>query len=135
MLPPGCSVGDIIKIVEISTTIYRAFQDAHQNSSRQVQILASEFKRFHEFLIQLKQLLDRHGKPLPFGYDGFLETLAECEKFLGPYCDRLIDRKRSMQKMWSTVKFGFDDKDVDRLRKQVAGHVQSLQLSIQFLNL
>lgn len=134
MTPIGWSVGDIIKLVEVSAKVYAAFQDARQNSSRQVQILVDEFTRFHQFLVQLKQLLDKYHKPL-LGYEGFKETLKECEEFLKPYSDRLIDRKKSIAKGWATIKFVWEDKDVERLRKQVAGHVQSLQLYINFLTL
>jgi hypothetical protein len=137
MLPPGFgwSAGDIIKLIEVSVKIYAAFQDANKNSSKQTRILVDEFTRFHKFLLLLKDLLEKYGKPLPFGYDEFRETLRECESFIKPYADSLLDRGKGFKKAWKTIAFTWNDKDVDRLRKQVTGHVQSLNLIINYLTL
>ena len=136
MLPGlGLSAGDVIKLLEVSAQIYSAFRDASKNSPNQVQLLVKEFKRFHEFLGLLAQLLKKYGRPLPFGYEDFQKTLEDCQKFLQPYADALIDRKKSVPYVWQTLKFANEKEDVDRLRKQVDGHVQSLNLYIGYLQL
>src|SRR2546423_7933487 len=72
MLPGlGWSAGDVIKIIEVSTTLYSAFRDGYKNSENQVQLLVKEFMRFHEFLQKLAQLLRKYERPLPFGYEDF----------------------------------------------------------------
>ncbi|OCK82251.1 hypothetical protein K432DRAFT_229778 [Lepidopterella palustris CBS 459.81] len=137
MLPPGFgwSPGDLVKLIELSTRVYSALADAQKNSSNQVKLLVKEFNRFHEFLKALSRLLERYGRPLPFGSDDFKETLKECEKFIQPYADALIDRRPSITYAYHAVKFVSEDKDVERLRKQVDGHVQSLKLYIGYLTL
>lgn len=62
-------------------------------------------------------------------------TLEDCQRFLQPYADALIDRKKSVPYVWHTIKFTNEKEDVDRLRKQVGGHVQSLNLYIGYLRL
>ena len=136
MLPGlGWSAGDVIKIIEVSTTLYSAFRDGYKNSENQVQLLVKEFMRFHEFLQKLAQLLRKYERPLPFGYEDFEKTMKDCVNFLQPYADALIDRKKSIPKAFYTVKFTTAEKNVERLRKQVDGHVQSLSLYISYLQL
>ncbi|KAF2181551.1 hypothetical protein K469DRAFT_740775 [Zopfia rhizophila CBS 207.26] len=132
----GLSPSDIIKLVEISTRIYIAFKDANDNSESQVEGLVKEFSTFHHCLLQLEELMKEYDKPLPFPYLDFKETLERCQKTIKPYAEHLVDNKRMTAKKFSyTIRYIGKETEIDRLRKQITGHYQALQMCISFLQL
>ncbi|PSN65516.1 hypothetical protein BS50DRAFT_60712 [Corynespora cassiicola Philippines] len=131
----GLSPSDIIKLVEISTRIYDAFNNANLSSAAQVEALVREFGDFHHFLVMLDALMKEYNKPLPFPCSSFKETLERCDKCLEPYREQLVDRKMSAKKFLYTVRYIGKENEVDWLRRQIAGHYQVLHLCISFLQL
>ena len=148
----GFSPSDVVKLVEVSTRVYLAFKgmpnhpepcqcftdisaDANENSEVQVEGLVREFTAFHQCLVQLDELMREYGKPLPFPFDDFKDTIERCEKSIKPYADNLIDKKMNFTKMVYTIKYMGKEKEIDGLRKQISGHYQALQMCISFLQL
>ncbi|KAF2013587.1 hypothetical protein BU24DRAFT_351067 [Aaosphaeria arxii CBS 175.79] len=132
----GVSPSDIVKLVEFSTRIYVAFKDANDNSEAQVEALVREFSNFHECLVQLDELMKEYGKPLPFPYLDFKETLEKCDKTLKGYATHLVDNKKMTPKKFVyTIKYIGKEKEIDGLRKQLSGHYQATQMCISFLQL
>lgn len=132
----GVSPSDVLKLVEFSTRVYVAFKDANDNSEAQVEGLVREFSTFHHCLVELDQLMREYGKPLPFPYLDFKETLQKCDKTLKPYAANLVDSKKmTMKKFTYTIKYIGKEKEIDGLRKQINGHYQALQMCISFLQL
>lgn len=131
----GLSPSDVLKLIEISTRVYGAFKDAYNNSESQVEGLVREFTHFHHCLVQLDELMKEYGKPLPFPYLDFEETLTKCQKVIKPYVDNLVDRKKSLKKAYYIIAYIDKEKDIDRLRKQITGHYQALNMCISFLQL
>ncbi|KAH6629758.1 hypothetical protein C7974DRAFT_310982 [Boeremia exigua] len=131
----GISPTDVLKLVEVSTRVYLAFKDANENSEVQVEGLVREFTAFHHCLIELDELMRDYGKPLPFPFEDFKDTIERCEKSIKPYADNLIDKKMNFTKMVYTIKYMGKEKEIDGLRKQIAGHYQALQMCISFLQL
>lgn len=76
-----------------------------------------------------------YGKPLPFPYIDFQDTLQKCEKTLKPYATHLVDNKMNVKKFMYTIKYIGKEKEIDGLRKQINGHYQALQMCISFLQL
>lgn len=124
----------MIKLVEVSFVIYRAFQDAHKNSSRQFQLLVDEFARFHTSLELLKSLLEEHNKKLYFGYDQFKDTLKECKEFLDGY-SVLAERRISIGKIFQTIGWTTEDATIRRLVGAVRGHAHVINLYYGYMNL
>ena len=58
----GWSVGDVIRLIEISVVVYKAFIDARRNSSRQLGLLTEKFERFHRSFELLRSLVEEHNK-------------------------------------------------------------------------
>ncbi|KAF2272595.1 uncharacterized protein EI97DRAFT_385435 [Westerdykella ornata] len=132
----GVSPSDVIKLVEFSTRVYVAFKDANENSEEQVEGLVREFANFHHCLVQLKDLMKEYGKPLPFPYVDFQDTLEKCSKTLEPYANHLVDNKKmTYKKFIYIIKYIGKEKEIDGLRKQITGHYQALQMCISFLQL
>ncbi|KAF3032529.1 hypothetical protein E8E12_002302 [Didymella heteroderae] len=131
----GFSPSDVVKLVEVSTRVYLAFKDANENSEAQVGGLVREFTAFHQCLIELDELMREYGKPLPFPFDDFKDTIDRCEKSIKPYAENLIDKKMNLSKMVYTIKYMGKEKEIDGLRKQISGHYQALQMCISFLQL
>ncbi|KAF2624441.1 hypothetical protein BU25DRAFT_161267 [Macroventuria anomochaeta] len=131
----GFSPSDVVKLVEVSTRVYLAFKDANENSEVQVEGLVREFTAFHHCLVELDELMREYGKPLPFPFDDFKDTIDRCEKSIKPYADNLIDKKMNFTKMVYTIKYMGKEKEIDGLRKQISGHYQALQMCISFLQL
>jgi hypothetical protein len=153
----GVSPSDVIKLVEFSTRLYVAFKgtnsnqpcqtqstgttcsrftDANDNSEAQVEGLVREFSTFHHCLVELEELMKEYGKPLPFPYLDFKETLQRCEKALKPYASHLVDNKKmTLKKFTYTIKYIGKEKEIDGLRKQITGHYQALQMCTSFLQL
>lgn len=149
----GFSPSDVVKLVEVSTRVYLAFkgmmcpllsericsltfnEDANENSEAQVGGLVREFTAFHQCLIELDDLMREYGKPLPFPFDDFKDTIERCEKSIKPYAENLIDKKMNLSKMVYTIKYMGKEKEIDGLRKQISGHYQALQMCISFLQL
>ncbi|KAF2200036.1 hypothetical protein GQ43DRAFT_374804 [Delitschia confertaspora ATCC 74209] len=132
----GLSPSDIIKLVEYSTRIYVAFKDANESSEAQVQGLVREFSTFHHCLVELDDLMKEYGKPLPFPYLQFEETLQRCQETLKPYANHLVDNKKMTFKRFSyTIKYIGKEREMDGLRKQITGHCQAIQMCISFLQL
>ncbi|KAF2758083.1 hypothetical protein EJ05DRAFT_376600 [Pseudovirgaria hyperparasitica] len=131
----GWSVTDVVKLVELSAKVYMAFNDASKNSTVQVQALVRELKNFNTSLSLLQNLLEKYGKCVPLVFADFEKTLKECETFIKPYVDALIDRGKSVNKGYHTIAFAWKDKDVERFRAQIHGHVQALLIHTQYLNL
>ena len=78
--------------------------------------------------------MKEYGKRLPFSNAGFKETLERCQKTLEPYSTHLVDNKKmTVKKAYYTVKYIGKEKEIDNLRKQIAGHYSALQLRISFL--
>ncbi|PVH95352.1 hypothetical protein DM02DRAFT_690958 [Periconia macrospinosa] len=135
-MDPGYSISEFIKLVQFSARIYVAFNvDANDSSQAQVEGLVREFAAFHHCLEELAELMKDYGKPLPFSYGDFKETLKRCEETIEPYKANLIDRKMSIKKFLYTIKYIGKEKEIDNLRHQINGHFQSIQLCIQFLHL
>ena len=130
----GWSSGDLFILVQTSVQIYNAFNDARKNSTRQFQLLTDEFGRFQTFLCLLHDLLQKHNRPLYFGYDQFKRTLEECDEFLQKYSS-LADRRPSVSKIIRVVVWTTEDRTIDRLRKDVTGHAHVLGLYTNYLNL
>lgn len=152
----GFSPTDVINLVQYSTRLYMAFKgslkstpaikpkgkhllsneiDANENSETQVTDLVREFNNFHECLQELSELMQEYGKPIPFSYLEFEDTLSRCEKTLEPYKDNLVDRKMSVKKFIYTIKYIGKEKEIDMLRSLIRGQVQALQLRINFLQM
>ncbi|ORY11458.1 hypothetical protein BCR34DRAFT_538353 [Clohesyomyces aquaticus] len=132
----GVSPSDVIKLVEFSSRLYIAFKDANDNSESQVEALIKEFSTFHHCLCQLDELMREYGKPLPFPYLDFKETLQKCQQTLKPYSDHLVDnRKMTLKRFGYTIRYIGKETEFDRLRKQITGHYQALQMCISFLQL
>ncbi|KAJ4296420.1 hypothetical protein N0V90_006465 [Kalmusia sp. IMI 367209] len=130
----GIAVSDIVKLVKDSTRIYLAFKDA-DDSEGPVQGLVREFVSFHQCLLQLEELMTEYGKPLPFPYLDFKETIQHCEKILIPMSSIAIGKKKSLKKFIYQIKYVGREKEVDRLRARISGHYQALQMCISFLQL
>ena len=80
--------------------------------------------------------MNEYGKPLPFPYLDFKETLQKCDKTLKPYATNLVDSKKmTVKKFTYTIKYIGKEKEIDGLRKQINGHCQALQMCISFLQL
>lgn len=80
--------------------------------------------------------MTEYGKPLPFPYLDFQETLQRCEKSLKPYANHLVDSKKmTVRKITYTIRYIGKEKEIDGLRKQINGHYQALQMCISFLQL
>ena len=109
--------------------------DANENSEAQVEGLVREFTAFHHCLVELDELMREYGKPLPFPFDDFKDTIERCEKSIKPYAENLIDKKMNFTKMVYTIKYMGKEKEIDGLRKQISGHYQALQMCISFLQL
>jgi hypothetical protein len=110
--------------------------DANDNSEAQVEGLVREFSTFHHCLVELEELMKEYGKPLPFPYLDFKETLQRCEKALKPYASHLVDNKKmTLKKFTYTIKYIGKEKEIDGLRKQITGHYQALQMCTSFLQL
>lgn len=150
----GCSPTDILKLVEFSTRVYLAFkgkpslfcsigrvlrlltyQDANENSEAQVQGLVREFSAFHDCLSELAELMKKYGRPMPFPCKEFELTLERCDKALEPYAQHLIDKKMGIKKIIYVIRYMGMEKEIDGLRKQIAGHYQALNMCISFLQL
>ncbi|KAF2876086.1 hypothetical protein BDV95DRAFT_482567 [Massariosphaeria phaeospora] len=131
----GMSPSDIIKLVQFSTRIYVAFTGANEKSSAQVEELVREFSTFHHCLVELEDLMKEYGKPLPFPYVDFQETLQRCQKTLKPYETQLVDKRTNPKKIMRTILYMGKEKEMDGLRKAITGHYQALQLCISFLQL
>ncbi|KAF1968420.1 hypothetical protein BU23DRAFT_602165 [Bimuria novae-zelandiae CBS 107.79] len=131
----GFSLSDVAKLVQVSTRVYLAFKDANDNSETQVSGLVREFSTFHHCLLDLSELMKEYGKPLPFPYLDFQETLKRCEETIEPYASHLVDRKMSMKKFVYTIRYIGKEKEIAGLRTVVMGHWQSLQMCISFLQL
>lgn len=137
MLPAGFgwSAGDIIKLIEISIVVYKAFNDARKNSSRQFQLLTEEFGRFHTCLELLHALLKEHDKKLYFGHDQFKGTLEECHEFLLKYLV-LGDRRNSVVKFLKTIGWTTEEKStINRLITAVHGHAHVIGLYTGYMTL
>ncbi|KAF3005978.1 hypothetical protein E8E13_010369 [Curvularia kusanoi] len=131
----GFSPSDVVKLLEVSTRVYLAFKDANENSEVQVEGLVREFTGFHHCLEELDELMKEYGKPLPFPFEDFRDTIERCEKTIKPYAENLIDKKMNFSKIVYTIKYMGKEKEIDGLRKQIAGHYQALQMCISFLQL
>lgn len=79
--------------------------------------------------------MKEYGKPLPFPFDDFRDTIDRCDKSIKTYAEKLIDTKMNFIKMVYTLKWMGKEKEIDGLRKQIAGHYQALQMCISFLQL
>lgn len=131
----GWSVGDVVKLIEVSVTVYKAFNDARKNSSRQFQLLTDEFGRFHTCLELLHNLLKEHNKNLYFGHDQFQATLEECHEFLQEYAV-LGDRRKSVAKFFKTIGWTNEEQStITRLRTAVHGHAHVIGLYTDYMNL
>jgi hypothetical protein len=109
--------------------------DANENSEAQVESLVREFQAFSQCLLELDELMKEFGKPLPFPVDDFKKTLERCEASLKPYKENLVDKKMSPSKFVWTIKYIGKEKELDSLRKQIAGHYQALNMCLSFLQL
>jgi adenylate kinase family enzyme len=137
MVPAGLgwSVGDIIKLVEVSLVVYQAFNDARTNSSRQFQLLTDEFGRFHTCLELLHNVLEEHNKRLYFGHEHFKATLQECQDFLAKY-SVLGDRRNSFVRFIKTIGWTTEERGtINRLRTAVHGHAHVIGLYIGYMTL
>ena len=79
--------------------------------------------------------MKEYGKPLPFPYLDFKETLKRCEETIEPYANHLVDRKMSMKKFVYTIRYIGKEKEIANLRTVIMGHYQALQMCISFLQL
>lgn len=79
--------------------------------------------------------MKEYGKPLPFPYLDFEETLKRCEETIEPYANNLVDRKMSVKKFYYTIKYIGKETEIVNLRTQITGHYQALQMCISFLQL
>lgn len=148
----GFSPSDVVKLVELSTRVYVAFKgmlehleplstlaktsaDANESSEAQVEGLVREFGAFHRCLVELDELMREYGKPLPFPFDDFKNTIERCEKSIKPYAENLVEKKMTFTKIVYTIKYIGKEKEIDGLRKQISGHYQALQMCISFLQL
>ncbi|KAF2448298.1 hypothetical protein P171DRAFT_352782 [Karstenula rhodostoma CBS 690.94] len=131
----GFSPSDVVKLVQVSTRVYLAFKDANDNSETQVSGLVREFTSFHHCLLELSELMKEYGKPLPFPYLDFQETLQRCEETIEPYANHLVDRKMSMKKFVYTIRYIGKEKEISNLRTVIMGHYQALQMCTAFLQL
>ncbi|KAK7181800.1 hypothetical protein DPSP01_012521 [Paraphaeosphaeria sporulosa] len=131
----GFSPSDVVKLVQVSTRVYLAFKDANDNSETQVSGLVREFSSFHQCLLELSELMNEYGKPLPFPYLDFQETLQRCEETIEPYANHLVDRKMSMKKFVYTIRYIGKEKEIANLRTVIMGHYQALQMCTSFLQL
>jgi hypothetical protein len=130
----GFSPSDILKLIEISTNVYVAFSGAYNNSEKQVEGLVREFSDFHLCLIELQKLMKEYGKPLPLPYLNFEKTLEKCMAMIKPYSDSLVDKKMSAKKAYHTIAWIGKEKDINRLRSQLAGHSLALHMCISFIS-
>jgi len=131
----GFSPTDVINLVQLSTRVYNAFKDANDNSERQVAGLVREFTNFHGCLLQLSGLMQEYGKPLPFPYLDFQQTLKRCQETMEPYASHLVDRKMSMKKALYIIKYIGKETEIENLRTELNGHYQALQMCTSFLQL
>ncbi|KAJ4298237.1 hypothetical protein N0V90_006136 [Kalmusia sp. IMI 367209] len=131
----GFSPSDVVKLVQVSTRVYLAFKDANDNSETQVSGLVREFSSFHQCLLELSELMKEYGKPLPFPYLDFQETLKRCEETIEPYANHLVDRKMSVRKFVYTIRYIGKEKEISNLRTVIMGHYQAIQMCISFLQL
>ena len=97
--------------------------------------LVREFNSFHQCLLDLSELMKEYGKPLPFPYLDFQETLKRCEETIEPYANHLVDRKMSMKKFVYTIRYIGKEKEISNLRTVIMGHYQALQMCTSFLQL
>lgn len=109
--------------------------DAHDNSESQCAGLVREFSSFHHCLLELSELMKDYGKPLPFPYLDFQETLKRCEETIEPYANHLVDRKMSVKKALYVIRYIGKEKEISNLRTVINGHYQALQMCISFLQL
>ncbi|KAF2677836.1 hypothetical protein K458DRAFT_395477 [Lentithecium fluviatile CBS 122367] len=131
----GFSPTDVINLVQVSARVYVAFKDANDNSEAQVKGLVREFTNFHRCLLELSELMQEYGKPLPFPYLDFQETLKRCEETIEPYASNLVDRKMSFKKVMYIIKYIGKENEIDNLRSSITCHYQSIQMCISFLQL
>jgi hypothetical protein len=95
-----------------------------------------EFATFHGCLVELEDLMKTYGKPLPFSYPEFKETLTRCDELIKPYATELVDKRNSsVKKAVRTLLFIGKEKEIDGLRKQISAHCQALQMCLSFIHL
>lgn len=95
-----------------------------------------EFQTFAQHLLDLDKMMKRFGRPMPFPVDDFKETLAACEASLQPYKKNLLgEQKMGFSKMYWAIKYIGKEKELDILRKRVAGHSQALIMRLNALNM
>lgn len=122
----GYAVGDILLCAEKCFQIYQAITDSRKNAPRQVRLLAEEFNRFGIRLRQLRQVLIQAGRTSYQGHEAFKETLKECEEFVEKYAPLNNSDGSRLGRGYRTVTWTMEDKTVERLRAQVAGHVMDI---------
>lgn len=131
----GWSAGDVAKLIEVSFIVYRAFNDARKNASREFELLTDEFQRFHTSLELIHALLHKHDKTLYFGHNQFKATLEECQEFLSKYAV-LGERRLSVARILRTIGWTTEEKStINRLRTAVHGHARVLQLYTSYVTL
>lgn len=80
--------------------------------------------------------MEAYGKPLPFSYPEFKETLTRCDELIKPYARELVDKKnKSVKKAVQTIRFIGKEKEIEGLRKQISAHCQALQMCLSFIQL
>lgn len=128
MIQFGYSVGDIILLAEKSYKLYQAVNDGRKNASRQARLLAEEFKRFSCRLADLERVLTQYGRSSYVGMQAFAATLEECEEFVQKYSSLNDDSARALKRGYRIGTWTIEEKNIERLRTQVAGHVQDIIL-------
>jgi hypothetical protein len=131
----GFSPTDVVNLVQLSTRIYVAFKDANDNSERQVAGLVRAFTNFHNCLLEVSELLQEYGKPLPFQLLHFQETLQRCQATIEPYASHLVDRKMSTKKALYIIKYIGKETEIENLRTEITDHFQALQMYTSYLQL
>ncbi|KAI9669768.1 MAG: hypothetical protein M1829_005023 [Trizodia sp. TS-e1964] len=122
----GYSVGDVLLLAEKLHDLCIALNDSRRNAPRQIQLLAAEFGRYGDRLQDLHQTLLRYGQAPNSGSVSFEDTLKECDEFLAKYSPLSDSGSNKIKWLYRVATWTTEEKTIQRLRDQVAGHVHDI---------
>ena len=124
----GYSVGDFITAADKSFQLFQAVIDSRKNAPRQVQLLAAEFDQFGNRLKDLHRILTQYGQSSYVGLQASDRTLEECQEFVQRYAALNDKGANKLKRGFQFARWTTEDKNVNRLRAQVTGHIQDMVL-------
>ncbi len=129
VVPPGYSVSDIIQAAAHVKKIYDSFYKDDTSSFAQLRDLVDDIDQFRAQLEKHEKLLEERSLEYD-GYQAVQRTLQQCEGLVRKYKEVFNNQgRRSVIGVYKTVKFAYEQDEIQRLRDKMRDHKFNIIIS------